>query len=131
MHTWNCHHSHIQYGRCLCYKICFISSKVLYLNIYIYIYIYIIFRSVVDVTRTVIVWLVGLIVTFSSDNQWENTLWYAILLEFIGFVILVIGNLVYNKIVILPIPSLYRENYSKIFLYFSIQKFLTLKSIYK
>jgi hypothetical protein len=95
-----------------------------YIYIYIYIYIHIIFRSVVDVTRTVIVWLVGLIVTFSSDNQWENTLWYAILLEFIGFVILVIGNLVYNKIVILPIPSLYRENYSKIFLYL-----LTIKNI--
>lgn len=38
------------------------------------VYFYIIYRSIVDVTRTVIVWIVGLIVTFTvPDSNWENT----------------------------------------------------------
>lgn len=33
-------------------------------------------RSVVDVTRTVLIWAVGLIVSFSvSGSNWENTRW--------------------------------------------------------
>jgi hypothetical protein len=79
------------------------SFKILYYFFYT--------RSVVDVTRTVIVWAVGLIVTFTSANNWENTLWYAILVELIGFILLVLGNLVYNKIITLPFPALY-HNYS-------------------
>lgn len=61
-------------------------------------------RSIVDVTRTIVVWVVGLIITWSSngENAWENTRWGAIGIEFIGFVILVSGNLIYNEILVLP-----------------------------
>lgn len=59
-------------------------------------------RSIVDVTRTIIVWGVGLIISFTTDNKWENTDYRAILLQLLGFVILVTSNLVYNNIVSLP-----------------------------
>ena len=32
-------------------------------------------RSLVDVTRTIIIWGIGLIVSFTTDNKWENTKW--------------------------------------------------------
>lgn len=66
-------------------------------------------RSIADVSRTLLVWIVSLIITFTAgkDNtnyRWENRNWRAIILELVGFVILVCGNLIYNKIVILPCP---------------------------
>lgn len=60
-------------------------------------------RSVVDVTRTVIVWLVGLIITWINPSAaWENTDWQAIVLELVGFIMLVCGNMIYNNIIKLP-----------------------------
>lgn len=63
-------------------------------------------RSVIDVSRTLLVWIVALIVSFTqsvgSPFHWENTRWQAILLELVGFVVLVFGNLVYNEIIVLP-----------------------------
>jgi hypothetical protein len=59
-------------------------------------------RSIVDVTRTIIVWGVGLVISFTTSNEWENTNWKSILLEFFGFAVLVSANLVYNNIVKLP-----------------------------
>jgi len=51
----------------------------------------------------VLIWGVGLIVSFSvSGSNWENTRYQAILLELIGFVLLVTGNMVYNNIIKLP-----------------------------
>lgn len=70
-------------------------------------------RSIADVSRTLLVWIVSLIITFTAGNgptdtnkryKWENTNWRAIIIELVGFVILVCGNLIYNKIVILPCP---------------------------
>lgn len=66
-------------------------------------------RSIADVSRTVLVWIISLIITFTAGKNnekyaWENTNWRAILIELVGFLILVSGNLIYNKIVILPFP---------------------------
>lgn len=66
-------------------------------------------RSIADVSRTVLVWIISLIITFTAGKNneryaWENKNWRAIVLELAGFFILVSGNLIYNKIVILPFP---------------------------
>ena len=54
-----------------------------------------------DIVRTVIVWIIGLIITSSSNRKWESLDWRNNLLKFIGYIILVLGNLIYNKILIL------------------------------
>jgi len=62
-------------------------------------------RSVVDVTRTLLVWIIGLIFSWTSlkgRENWENSAWGAIGVEFVGFIILVGGNLIYNEIIKLP-----------------------------
>lgn len=80
-------------------------------------------RSIADVSRTLLVWIASIIITFTAGKSvvingpapgkeapyvnvhpyaWENTNGAAIGLEAAGFVILVAGNLIYNKIVILP-----------------------------
>lgn len=64
-------------------------------------------RSIVDVSRTLLVWMVSLIFTWtigkSNDNYiWENTRVGAILFELLGFFILIFGNFVYNGIIKLP-----------------------------
>ncbi|CAD8069359.1 unnamed protein product [Paramecium sonneborni] len=54
-------------------------------------------RSLVDVSRTLIIWAVSLAITWiDPESKWENTRWEAIILELIGFCILVTGNLIYN-----------------------------------
>jgi hypothetical protein len=64
-------------------------------------------RSIGDVTRTIVIWGVGLIVTISAGATYPNYKWelvhgVAIGIELIGFIVLISGNLVYNKIVKLP-----------------------------
>lgn len=66
-------------------------------------------RSIGDVTRTILVWSVGLIITLTAgathpNYAWELTKPGAIVVQLLGFIILILGNLVYNKIV--PIPFL-------------------------
>jgi hypothetical protein len=56
-------------------------------------------RSILDVSRTVLVWGVGLILPLPSyigTGNWETF----DVLELLGFLILVLGNFVYNEIVI-------------------------------
>ena len=57
--------------------------------------------------RTILVWLFGIILSIiysdkSSMYYWENLYFGAILIELFGFILLVLGNLVYNEIIILP-----------------------------
>jgi hypothetical protein len=64
-------------------------------------------RSICDVTRTVIVWIVGIIITISAGSQKPNYKWElidgaAISLQLLGFLVLISGNLVYNKIIKIP-----------------------------
>ena len=64
-------------------------------------------RSLADVTRTAVIWIIGIIVTVTAGVNYPNYVWElvspgAIILQFIGFVILVFGNLIYNKILKIP-----------------------------
>jgi len=61
-------------------------------------------RSIVDVSRTVVIWMVALIITWTHPNStpWENTRIGAIMIELVGFIVLVTGNLVYNGTIRLP-----------------------------
>ncbi len=70
-------------------------------------YINAVARSIGDVSRTVLVWIVGIIVTVTAgatrpNFQWELVKTGAILVQLLGFFVLVSGNLIYNKILKLP-----------------------------
>lgn len=70
-------------------------------------YINAVARSICDVTRTILVWILGIIVTVSAgvnkpNYRWELVDYRAILLQLFGFLVLIGGNLVYNKIINLP-----------------------------
>jgi hypothetical protein len=61
-------------------------------------------RSICDVTRTVIVWIVGILVTVTAgvnkpNYKWELISGGAIGLQLVGFAVLILGNLIYNRIV--------------------------------
>ena len=61
-------------------------------------------RSICDVTRTVLVWIVGIIVTVTAGSSRPNYKWelidgVAIALQLVGFGVLIFGNLIYNRIV--------------------------------
>jgi hypothetical protein len=63
-------------------------------------------RAICDVTRTVIIWIVGIIVTVTvgkneANYVWESTEAGSIAIQLVGFVLLVTGNFVYNKIIVL------------------------------
>jgi hypothetical protein len=55
-------------------------------------------RAIVDVSRTVLVWLVALLLTYTHLEMWENPFWGAQLMEFGGFVVLVFGNIIFYEI---------------------------------
>ncbi|CAD8148425.1 unnamed protein product [Paramecium pentaurelia] len=54
-------------------------------------------RTVVDTIRTILIWGIGLIVTATTSRVWENTSKWANLIELVGFVFLVLGNLIYKE----------------------------------
>ena len=61
-------------------------------------------RSLADVTRTVVIWLVGIIVTLTAGSNYPNYRWELtgaapIIMQFFGFAVLVFGNLIYNRII--------------------------------
>lgn len=64
-------------------------------------------RSICDVTRTVLVWIVGILVTVSAGANKPNYKWElidggAISIQLLGFLVLIAGNLVYNRIIKIP-----------------------------
>ena len=64
-------------------------------------------RATCDVSRTVLIWLAGIIVTVTvgqqeSNYKWEMTETGAVVCQLLGFLLIVLGNLIYNKIVVLP-----------------------------
>jgi hypothetical protein len=64
-------------------------------------------RAICDVTRSIFVWTVGIIITVTvganeENYRWERTQVGAILLQILGFVLLVFGNLIYNRVIALP-----------------------------
>jgi hypothetical protein len=53
------------------------------------------------------VWAIGIIITVSAgvsrpNFKWEIVKTGAILVELLGFLILVSGNLIYNRVIVLP-----------------------------
>lgn len=61
-------------------------------------------RSVCDVVRTIIIWGVGIIVTVTageSDSvyKWESLNVNRIILQAVGFSVIIAGNVVYNNLV--------------------------------
>ena len=64
-------------------------------------------RSIADATRTILVWIIGIVVTVSMGASKPNYVWEltsagAILVQLLGFIFLIFGNLIYNKIIKLP-----------------------------
>lgn len=64
-------------------------------------------RAICDVSRTVIIWMVGIVVTatLESDNKsfrWESLNEWQIVGESVGFIILILGNLIYYEVIYLP-----------------------------
>jgi hypothetical protein len=63
-------------------------------------------RSLVDVTRTSVVWLVSLVITVAGwRNLGESTKPLSICMELLGFALMVIGNLTYQSIFVWPCLS--------------------------
>ena len=64
-------------------------------------------RAIADVTKTILVWVISILVTVQYGKEYPNYKWEVletliIVLQIVGFVFLVMGNLVYNEIVKLP-----------------------------
>lgn len=64
-------------------------------------------RSVVDASRTILIWLVSIIITATygkdKDNfKWESLNGVVIAIKLIGFALLLSGNFIYNEIIKLP-----------------------------
>lgn len=58
-------------------------------------------RTVVNISQVVIIWVGGIIVTKLSKTDsfhWESLDWRTILLELFGFILIIIGNLIFNSI---------------------------------
>jgi len=61
-------------------------------------------RSICDVSRTVLIWLVGIIVTVTAGEsdptyKWEALNTGRIVVQLVGFLVLIAGNLLYNNII--------------------------------
>ena len=59
-------------------------------------------RSIGDVSRTVLVWIIGIIVAASTNYpnyEWEDIGIRSILIQLFGFSILILGNLVNNGLI--------------------------------
>jgi hypothetical protein len=61
-------------------------------------------RAVCEVVRPGFVWIIGIIVSVTLGSvypnyRWEQVALGAILVEFVGFGILVCGNLIYNDVI--------------------------------
>jgi hypothetical protein len=56
-------------------------------------------RSLLNVTKTSVIWVIGIIITLASDslvleslNVWVN------LVKALGFAVIIVGTLIYNKL---------------------------------
>jgi len=61
-------------------------------------------RAVVDISRTLLIWLVGILLTAtagttSTTYQWESLQWKTVLAQSLGFFLLVCGNFIFYQIV--------------------------------
>jgi hypothetical protein len=60
-------------------------------------------RSLLNITKTSVIWLVGIIVTFAvgdnPDYQLESKDLFVNLVKGVGFAFIILGTLVYNKLI--------------------------------
>lgn len=82
---------------------CWIFSIALYnpLGVTITKHINALARAISDVSQTVLVWAIGITVTFTVGSTYPNYKWEklqtnVILLQLVGFVFLIFGNMIYN-----------------------------------
>lgn len=59
-------------------------------------------RAVVDTIRTVVIWIFFLTIPFVPESTKEKFIW----LQLVGFVILVLGTVIYNEVLVLPFLGL-------------------------
>lgn len=52
---------------------------------------------IIDVCKILLIWIISLIVTFTTKYEWENTRISAIIMEAIGFIIVIVGEILYNQ----------------------------------
>lgn len=59
-------------------------------------------RSLLNITKTSIIWIVGIIITLSVDDpnyQIESKDWVVNIIKAFGFCFIIIGTLIYNKLI--------------------------------
>ena len=56
-------------------------------------------RSILDVTRTIFIWAISLFLTKKDGSKWETFQ----IMQLLGFLILVLGNFVFNEIIIVKL----------------------------
>jgi hypothetical protein len=61
-------------------------------------------RSICDISRTSLVWIIGIFITIiagprNPNYRWELIGLAPIMIQLLGFAILIIGNLTYNRFV--------------------------------
>ena len=67
-------------------------------------------RAILNLTKTALIWVIGIIVTVTagktnSSFEWEIIGWQIILLESIGFIFLIFATLIYNENIKVPYLS--------------------------
>lgn len=63
-------------------------------------------RTIVDTLRTVVIWLFFLTMPFVPESTKENFFW----LQLVGFIILVLGSVIYKKIIVLKFCGLDQDD---------------------
>ena len=64
-------------------------------------------RAIADVSKTILVWIASIVVTVEWGSTYPNYSWELldptlILLQLVGFIFLILGNVVYNEIIPCP-----------------------------
>lgn len=64
-------------------------------------------RAIADVSKTILVWIGSIVVTVEWGSTYPNYSWELldptlILLQLVGFIFLILGNVVYNEIIPCP-----------------------------
>lgn len=64
-------------------------------------------RAIANLTKSILVWIVGIIITVTAGKnhpnlRWEKLQLSIILMQIIGFILMALGNLIYVGIIKLP-----------------------------
>lgn len=58
-------------------------------------------RTIADVSQSILVWIFGIIITLGIGSKYSNYKWekissFIIILQLVGFLFLVLGNIIFN-----------------------------------